>query len=93
MSEYFTIEAEPTDNPDVMELITSETLTQAEEEVYNSPEEGEVGSTIAQMVFHAVDGIRALRIIDDTLIVTRDPEVPWEVMIDEIRDALRDFFL
>lgn len=92
MSEYFKIETEPTGDPDVLEIITSETLTD-EEEVYSTPEEGDEGSPIAQTLFSGVDGIRALTIIEDTLIVTRDPHVPWEVLIDEVRDALRDFFL
>ncbi len=93
MSEYFTLEVDPTEDPDVMELVVNQTLTAEEEEVYNSPEEGELGSPIAQLLFSGIDGIRALTITEDTLIVTRDPEVAWEAIIDEIRDALRDFFL
>lgn len=93
MSEYFTIQTEATDDPDVLEIITSETLTEKDEEFYPDAQSGEVGSPIAQMLFVAVDGIRALRIIEDTLIVTRDPDLPWEILVDEIRDALRDFFL
>jgi hypothetical protein len=93
MSEYFTVTVEPTNDPDVMEFIASEPLTDEEEEVYQSPEEGDEGSPIAQMLFNGVDGITALTITGDTLTVTRDPDVPWEVIIDEIRDALRDFFL
>jgi hypothetical protein len=93
MSEYFTVEAEPTGDPDVMEIVASEALTENGEEVYRSPEEGDEGSPIAQMLFHGVEGIRALTINGDTMLVTRDPDVPWEMIIDEIRDALRDFFL
>jgi hypothetical protein len=93
VSEYFSLTAEPTDDPDIMEIITSERLTNAGEEIYRSPEEGDVGSTIAQALFHAVDGIQALTIVDDTLIVQRAPGVVWEPLIDDIRDALRDFFL
>ena len=93
MSEYFKIETEPTDNPDVIEMITSETLTDLDEEIYANPAEGETGSPIAQTLFYGVEGIRALTIIDDTLIVTRDPQVPWEMLVDEVRAVLRDFFL
>ncbi len=92
MTEYFKVETEPTADPDVLEIITSEMLTD-EEEVYHTVEEGDVGSPIAQALFSAVDGIRALSIIDDTLIITRDPDIPWEVLVDEVRDVLRDFFL
>lgn len=93
MSEYFSLTTEPTDDPDIMEIITNQRLTTTGEEVYRSPEEGQAGSTIAQTLFHAVDGIQALTIVDDTLIVQRAPGVVWEPLIDDIRDALRDFFL
>lgn len=93
MSEYFTVEAEPTTDPDVMEFITSETLTREGSEVYDSPEAGDEGSPIAQTLFNAVSGIQSLTIAEDMLIVRRDPAVPWEMIANDIRDALRDFFL
>ena len=93
MSEYFTLETEPTNDPDVLEIITNEVLTEDDEEVYLDPDEGDEGSPIAQTLFSSIEGIVALTIIGDTLIVTRDPDVPWETIVDEIRDLLRDFFL
>lgn len=93
MSEYFTMEVQPTSDPDTVELITNQTLTEQDEEIYTTPQAGEVGSPIAQTIFFAVDGIQALTLIEDTLIVTRQPNYSWEAIIDEIRDALRDFFL
>lgn len=93
MSEYFTVETEPTADTNILEIITNHTLATDGDEVYDSPEAGEVGSPLAQMVFLGVDGIRALRIVDDTLFVTRDPDQPWEMIVDDVRDALRDFFL
>lgn len=93
MSEYVTVETERTANPDVMQIIVNQTLTDDEEEIYENAEEGDEGSTLAQALFIAVEGIRALTITDDTLIVTRDPDVTWEDLVDEVRDVLRDFFL
>ncbi len=93
MSEYVTIESESTDDPNIIELYINQTLTNETEEVYPSSTEGDVGSPIAQMLFQGVDGIQALHITEDCLIITRAPDTPWEVIIDEIRDALRDFFL
>jgi hypothetical protein len=92
MSEYVTVEAQPTADPDVLELVTNQTLTM-ETEVYNSFDEGDEGSPIAQMVFNGVRGIRALTITPNSLFITRDEDVPWEEIVDEVRDALRDFFL
>ncbi|MFW5748195.1 MAG: NifU N-terminal domain-containing protein [Chloroflexota bacterium] len=93
MSEYFTFEVIPTDNPEVREFVTNQRLTDGEEEIYPTPESGEVGSPIAQTLFFGVEGIRALTLVDDTLIVTRQADVPWEMLSDDIRDCLRDFFL
>jgi hypothetical protein len=92
MSEYVTVESRPTDNPDVLEFVTNQTLTAAEAEVYDTPEAGDEGSPLAQTLF-GVDGIRALTITESTLLISRDPDVPWEDIVDEVRDALRDFFL
>ncbi|RMG73977.1 MAG: hypothetical protein D6711_09880 [Chloroflexi bacterium] len=93
MSEYFTMDIQTTTDPDIVELITNQTLTDQDEEVYPTPQAGEVGSPIAQAIFFAVDGIQALTLVEDTLIVTRQPGFSWEAIIDEIRDVLRDFFL
>lgn len=93
MSEYFTMEVQRTPDPEVVELITNQILTEQDEEVYPNPQAGEIGSPIAQTIFFAVDGIQALTLIEDTLIVTRQPNYSWEAIIDEIRDVLRDFFL
>ena len=93
MSEYVTVETEPTDDPDVLEIITNQTLTRAGREVYGSFEAGDEGSPIAQMLFDGVPGIQALTITDNTLFVTRASDFTWEEIVDEVRDALRDFFL
>lgn len=93
MSEYFRVTPEPTGDPNTMELITNHTLTVDGEEVYLTPDEGEFGSPLAQTIFFGVDGVQGLRITGESLYVTRQPDVSWELLIDDLRDALRDFFL
>ncbi len=93
MSEYVTVETQPTGNPDILEIITNQTLTLENREVYENYEDGDEGSPIAQMLFNGIEGIAALTITQHSLLITRDAEVQWEGIIDEIRDALRDFFL
>jgi hypothetical protein len=93
MSEYVTVEFQATDNPDVLELITNQTLTTEDEEVYDNFEAGDEGSPIAQMLFDGIRGIRSMTITEHTLVINRDPDIPWEEIVDEVRDALRDFFL
>lgn len=93
MSEYVTVETRAAGSPDVIEIITNQTLTEADEEIYRSFEEGDQGSPLAQMLFNGVDGIEALTITRHILTITRRPDVPWETLVDDVRDALRDFFL
>jgi hypothetical protein len=93
MSEYFTLETEPTDDSHVLEITVNQRLTDSPPEVYADYAEGDVGSPIAQMLFNGVRGLRALTLTEYSLLVTRDPDVSWEELVDEIRDALRDFFL
>ncbi len=93
MSEYVTIETRSTSDPDVLEISTNQTLTLEDQEVYTSYAEGDEGSPIAQMLFNGIEGLTALTMTRHTLLVTREPDVPWEGIIDEVRDALRDFFL
>jgi hypothetical protein len=92
MSEYVTVETLPTDDPNVLEIITNQRLSSAEE-VYHDFAEGDEGTPIAQMLFNGIRGVRALTIYKQTLLITRDPAVSWEDIVDEVRDALRDFFL
>jgi|GEM_PF-558553 len=94
MSEYVTVEARPTSNPDVMEIVTNMALTESNTEIYLDFEAGDQGSPIAQMLFNGVEGIAALTISRHALFITRaDDGVSWEALVDDMRDALRDFFL
>lgn len=93
MSEYVTVEVEFSDEADLADLYVNQLLAREGAESYASPAEGEVGSPLAQMLFAAVDGIRLLTITEDCLTIMRDSSVPWEAIIDEVRDALRDWYL
>lgn len=94
MSEYVTFQIEATDDPDVMQIITNQMLTLDDApEIYPTPEAGEVGSPLAQALFFGVSGIRAMTITRDTLIITRQPDAIWEILLDDIRNTVRDFFL
>ncbi|MCY3917090.1 MAG: NifU N-terminal domain-containing protein [Chloroflexi bacterium] len=93
MSEYVTVEVEYSDDPNVADLYVNQSLTEDDEERYLNPQAGDSGSPIAQLLFGAVDGIKMLTIESDRLTITRAPDQPWEAIIDETRDALRDWFL
>ena len=93
MSEYVTVEVEYGDDANIAELYVNQALTNQGEERYENPAAGDLGSPIAQMLYAAVDGINCLTISEDCLTIQRDPDFPWEAIIDEVRDALRDWYL
>ncbi len=93
MSEYVTVEVEYGDDANIAELYVNQVLTRADEERYENPAAGDLGSPIAQMLYTAVEGINRLTISEDCLTIQRDPAYPWEAIIDEVRDALRDWYL
>ena len=93
MSEYVTVEVEYGDDANIAELYVNQVLTREGEERYDNPAAGDLGSPIAQMLYTAVEGISSLAISEDCLTIGRDPDHPWEAIIDEVRDALRDWFL
>ena len=93
MSEYVTVEVEYGDDANVAELYVNQVLTNEGEERYENPAAGDLGSPIAQMLYAAVDGVVSLTIRADCLTIQRDPDYPWEAIIDEVRDALRDWYL
>jgi osmoprotectant transport system permease protein len=95
-----TIEGEPDAEADTLTLTISGTVPAefaaqlkglpltANEEVYTSPEQGRVGSPLAQTIFAMVDGVSALTIRPDEIEVTRDGERRWDRMLDDIKMAV-----
>lgn len=93
MSEYIDLQPEPTDDPDVMLVVTNQRLTpDGSREQYESPEAGEEGSALAQAIFE-VPGIAALTLDAGEMLITRQPEVEWHDLIEEITFVIKDFFL
>jgi hypothetical protein len=93
VTEYIDIRAEPTDDPDIMCLIANVDLSLEDDpEVYLTPEEGEEGSPVAQTLF-MLPGLAALTIDGREMLLTRMAGVEWYDLIEDVRDALRDFFL
>lgn len=94
MSEYIEIEAEVTDDPDIMCLNTNLDLTGVDQSVerYRSRADMEEGSPLAQTLAY-VEGIREMELAGQTITVTRDPAVDWHIIIADVTAAVRDFFL
>ena len=93
MSEYVSFEFEMSADPLVAEVFINQPLTAGATERYVDYAAGDEGSPLAQLLFNAVAGIAALTITPDTLRIEREPTVEWEALLDDLRAALRDFFL
>lgn len=92
MSEYIEIETESTDNPHRMQFHTNVLLTDAGAEDYDSLQAMEEGTPVAQALSF-VEGIRGLRMEGKSMLVTRDPDTPWHIIVADVSAAIRDFFL
>lgn len=92
MSEYIRVEPEYTDDPQQVRLMTNLDLAPDGPEAYPNRAAGEEGSPLAQFLFE-IEAIRALEIEGSTLTVRRAAQVEWHALIDEIREALKEFFL
>ncbi len=93
MTEYIDIRVVPTADPDVMRLVTNLDLTpEGSPEVYDSSDQGDQGSPLAQALF-GVPGLAALTLDGHMLWITRASGVEWHSLIEDVSDALRDFYL
>ncbi len=92
MSEYITVRAEYSDDPDEVRLVTNLNLAPEGPESYGCPAEGDEGSPLAQTLF-GIGGLVALDIAGGVMTVRRDSGVEWPPLIDDITEALKDFFL
>jgi hypothetical protein len=92
MSEYIEIEFEASDDGKRLIVYTNLRLAEGDVEFYNSRESLEEGSPVAQALA-TIDGITRLRIEDSDLIITREPDVEWHIIVEDVSAALKDFFL
>lgn len=92
MSEYIEIDAELSDDGQRVFVYTNLLLVDDSFEEYNSREALEEGSPVAQALA-MIDGIVHLRIEDSDLVITKEPDVEWYLIVEDVSAALKDFFL
>ena len=92
MSEYIEIETELSDDEGTLHVYTNLRLNDGEVEQYQSIEELEEGSPVAQALA-VIEGISTLQIQASDIIVQRESDATWHVIISDISAALKDFFL
>lgn len=91
MSEYIEIETEWTDNPDMV-IFQTNLMLSSQLESYESVEEMEEGSVVAQALA-GIAGILRLQLNQTNLTITRDPTTDWYYIITDLSSTLKEFFL
>lgn len=92
MSEYIEIESELSDDGRRIYIYTNLRLAVGEPEEYDRPEALEEGSPLAQALA-PIEGIARLRIEDSDMVIGREEDVEWTVVVEDVSAALKDFFL
>ena len=92
MSEYIEIETELSDDNKTLNVYTNLRLNEGEIEQYQSAEEMEEGSPVAQACA-IIEGISSLQIQGGEMIICREADAAWHIIISDISAALKDFFL
>ncbi|MDX1615334.1 MAG: NifU N-terminal domain-containing protein [Candidatus Promineifilaceae bacterium] len=92
MSEYIEIETELSDDPAVLRLVTNLPLTEGEPELYESSDQLDEGSPVAQALA-PIEGIQTVHIQGSELTIMRDMDMPAHIIVAEVTAALKEFFL
>ncbi len=92
MSEYITVNLRYLDDPNEVELFTNLNLAPDGPESYADRAAMDEGSPLAQTLV-GIDGLAALRLNKNVMIVRRVPSAEWSGLLSAISDALKDFFL
>ena len=92
MSEYMEIETELNDDGTVMNVYTNLKLAEGEPEFYDSLEAMEEGSPVAQALA-VVEGILTMQIDDTDLVITKEADFDWHIIVADVSAALKDFFI
>lgn len=92
MSEYIEIETELSDDGSQIYFYTNLRLTDQGAEAYDGTAAMEEGSPVAQALA-VIGGIAHLRLEEDELIITPEPDAAWHAIVADVSAALKDFFL
>lgn len=92
MSEYIHIEPEVTEDGLILFHTNLPLTAEGREERYASPAELDEGSPVAQAL-SVVYGIAGASLSGGELVVWREPDADWHVLIADVMAVLKDFFL
>jgi len=92
MSEYIEIGTSGSDDGKSVTFFTNLCLSSGSLESYDSPEEMEEGSPLAQSLA-VIPGLACLRINGQELTIWRERDAEWYAVVEDVTAVLKDFFL
>lgn len=84
------IQVQPTPNINALKFVLDRALTAGKSETFRSPDEA-AASPLAAALLH-IPGVVQVFFLNDFITVTRNPDVPWEKIADQVEAAIRDHF-
>ncbi len=83
------ITVQPTPNINALKFVLDRTLTQGKSQTFRLGEEG--APPLAQALL-GIPGVVQVFFLNDFITVTRDPEIPWEKIAEQVEDTIRAHF-
>ncbi len=84
------ITVQPTPNINALKFVLDRKLTEGRSQTFRSPEDAAT-MPLAQALL-AVPGVVQVFFLNDFVTVTRDAEIPWEKIAEQVEDAIRRYF-
>ncbi len=91
MSEFITIYAEATPNPDSMKFVVSKMVLPNDSADFRTKEKAEQGSPLAFAIFNKFNFVNGVFIMNNFISVTKLPDVQWADCITEVREFLKQY--
>lgn len=84
------IQVQPTPNINALKFVLDRRLTEGKSQTYRSAEEA-ASSPLARALL-GIPGVVQVFFLNDFITVTRNPDLPWEKIADQVEAAIRDHF-
>lgn len=85
------ITVQPTPNINALKFVLDRTLTQGKSQTFRLGEEGSA-PPLAQALL-GIPGVVQVFFLNDFITVTRNPEIPWEKIAEQVEDRIRAHFV
>ena len=83
------IQVQPTPNINALKFVLDRRLTEGKSQTFRS---GDAAASPLARVLLAIPGVVQVFFLNDFITVTRNPDIPWETIADQVEDAIRGHY-